>query len=179
MSRRHDEFLALFASAQPALQRFIAAHLPDLHEVEDVLQEVAICLWKNYADYAQGTPFRLWAIRVAQYKVLHARRAHARRRLVLTPALADRAAERYAALDFETAEARRRALDRCIDQLPAPQREILLARYRRNRSCVRIARESGRDENHVRILLFRIRDVLRRCLSRSLGSAAAAAESPE
>lgn len=179
MSGRHDEFLAHFASAQPALQRFIAAHLPDLHEVEDVLQEVAICLWKNFADYAPGTPFRHWAIRVAQYKVLHARRAHARRRLVLTPALADRAADRYAALDFETAESRRRALDRCIDQLPVPQRELLLARYRRNRSCARIARESGRNENHVRILLFRMRDVLRRCMNRSPGPAAAGAEAPE
>lgn len=179
MSDRHDEFLTLYTSAQPALQRFIAAHLPDLHEVEDVLQEAAICLWKNFADYASGTPFLKWALRVAQHKVLHARRAHARRRLVLTPALAERAAERYAAFDFETAEARRRALDHCVDQLLAPQRDLLLRRYRHNHSCALIARQSGRNENHVRILLFRIRAALRKCLSRSPGPAAAAAESPE
>lgn len=174
---RYDEFLAQYSLSQPALQRFIAAHLPDPHEVEDVLQEVAICLWKNFDDYAPGTSFLKWAIRAAQFKVLHARRARARRRWVLTPALADRAADYYAGLDFETAEARRRALDRCIERLSPPQRELLLARYRRDLSCARIARESGRTENHVRILLFRIRAALRKCVGRFLGPAAVAGES--
>src|SRR5678815_5021173 len=73
-----QDFLKLYASAQPALQHFIAAHIPDLHEVDDLMQEVAVCLWKKFSQFVPGTSFRSWAIRVAQFEILHARRAHAR-----------------------------------------------------------------------------------------------------
>lgn len=164
-----ESFLSHFTSAQPVLQRFVAAHIPDLHEVEDVMQEIAICLWKNFDDYDLGSSFRRWAIRVAQYKVLHARRSHARRRVVLTPGLADRAAELYSNLDFETVEARRRALDHCLERLPPAQRELVVERYRSGKTCARIARQRGSKESLVRTRLCRIRSALRKCVNTFLG----------
>src|SRR6186713_204431 len=74
----HEEFLKLYAATQPALQHFLAAHISDLHEVDDLLQEVAVCLWKKFSQFTPGTSFRKWAIGVARFEVLHARRAHAR-----------------------------------------------------------------------------------------------------
>ena len=42
MASRQESFIALYASAQPVLQRFICAHVPDLTAAEDVMQETAI-----------------------------------------------------------------------------------------------------------------------------------------
>src|SRR5687767_5634549 len=126
----HEEFLKLYASAQPALQHFLAAHIPDLHEVDDLLQEVAVCLWRKFSEFVPGTSFRNWAIRVAQFEALHARRAHARHPALLLPQLTELAATRYAEMDLETVETRRHALERCLERLPAQQRELILARYR-------------------------------------------------
>ncbi len=167
-----EDFLGLFTAAQPGLQRFVAAHLPDLHEVQDVMQEVAVTLWKNFHEYRPGSSFRSWAIRVAQFKVLHARRDHARRRYILTPALEEKVARHYEELDFEQIESRRRALDRCLEKLPGPHRDLVLARYRKGLSCGEIARSRSAPEERVRVQLFRVREALRQCVNGALGGLA-------
>jgi RNA polymerase sigma-70 factor (ECF subfamily) len=166
-----EDFLALYTSAQPGLQRFVAAHLPDLHEVQDVMQEVAVTLWKNFHGYRPGTSFQKWSVRVAQFKVLHARRAHARRRTLLTPSLEEKVARHYEELDFETVESRRRALEGCLEKLPRPHREIVVARYQKGLSCAQIARSGSGTEGRVRVQLFRIREALRQCVRGALGLA--------
>lgn len=164
----HEEFLKLYASAQPALQHFLAAHIPDLHEVDDLMQEVAVCLWKKFSQFVPGTSFRQWAIRVAQFEALHARRAHARHPALLLPQLTELAAERYADMDIETVEARRQALERCLEQLPLHQRDLIRARYGDGKSGQDLAEEWGRKENHVWVQLFRIRTALRQCVEGTL-----------
>jgi RNA polymerase sigma-70 factor (ECF subfamily) len=166
----HEEFLKLYVTAQPALQHFLAAHIPDLHEVDDLMQEVAVCLWKKFTQFVPGTSFRKWAIRVAQFEVLHARRSHARHPALLLPQLTELAAERYADLDIGTVEARRQALDRCLEKLPAGQRDLILARYQDERSGRDLAGEWGRKENHVWVQMFRIRTALRQCVEGALGA---------
>jgi RNA polymerase sigma-70 factor (ECF subfamily) len=163
----HEEFLKQYASAQPALQHFLAVHIPDLHEVDDLMQEVAVCLWKKFSEFIPGTSFRKWAFRVAQYEILHARRAHARHPALLLPQLTEEAAERFEATDVESVEARRRALERCLERLPAPQRELILARYRSERSGRELAKDWGHKTNHVWVQLYRIRTALRRCVEGS------------
>lgn len=164
----HEDFLKQYASAQPALQHFLAAHIPDLHEVDDLMQEVAVCLWKKFSQFVPGTSFRKWAIRVAQFEILHARRAHARHPALQLPQLTEMAAERYAEMDIETVEARRKALERCLEELPQPQRDLILSRYRGGKSGQDLAEEWGRKENHVWVQLFRIRTALRQCVEGSL-----------
>jgi RNA polymerase sigma-70 factor (ECF subfamily) len=166
----HEEFLKLYATAQPALQHFLAAHIPDLHDVDDLMQEVAVCLWKKFTQFVPGTSFRKWAIRVAQFEVLHARRAHARHPALLLPQLTELAAERYADLDIGTVEARRQALDGCLEKLPAAQRDLILARYQDEKNGRDLAEEWGRKENHVWVQMFRIRTALRQCVEGALGA---------
>jgi RNA polymerase sigma-70 factor (ECF subfamily) len=163
-----EGFLKLYTSAQPALQHFLAAHVPDLHEVDDLMQEVAVILWKKYSQYVPGTSFKSWAIRVAQFEILHARRHHARHPALQLPALTEEAAARYAELDLGGVEARRRALEKCLDTLPGPQRDLILARYRSERSGRDLAQEWGRKESAVWVQLHRIRAALRQCVDGKL-----------
>lgn len=171
-----EDFIALYTGAQPALQRFVAAHVPDYHEVQDVLQEVAVCLWRKFSDYQPGTSFQRWAIKVAQNMSLHARRSHARRRVVLSPKLSEQVAEYYAAQEFSDVEARRRALDRCIEKLPPDYRDVVAARYAGQKRCDQIARESNCKDSLIRTRLTRIRILLRRCVKETLGLNVPAAE---
>jgi RNA polymerase sigma-70 factor (ECF subfamily) len=163
-----EGFLKLYASAQPALQHFIAAHIPDLHEVDDLMQEVAVCLWKKFSQYVPGSSFKSWAIRVAQYEVLHARRAHARHPSLRLPQLTEDAVTRYAEMDLKAVEERRRALEGCLERLPSAQRDLILARYRGERSGRDLAQEWKRKENAVWVQLFRIRAALRHCVDGKL-----------
>jgi RNA polymerase sigma-70 factor (ECF subfamily) len=175
-ARNQEEFLKLYATAQPALQHFLAAHIPDLDEVDDLMQEVAVCLWKKFDQFSPGTSFRGWAIRVAHYEILHARRAHARGRTVLSPRLSDETATRCERIDIAGSEARRKALQRCLDELPGEQRALILARYRSGRSGQDLAKQSGKSENQLYVQMFRIREALRRCVDGTLASSGGSTE---
>jgi RNA polymerase sigma factor (sigma-70 family) len=95
------------------------------------------------------------------------RAAPARHPALLLPQLTDEAADRFENTDMESVETRRRALERCLDALPAPQRALILARYRSERSGRDLAKEWGQKENHVWVQLFRIRTALRQCVEGS------------
>lgn len=164
MDTKTEKFLAQYTSAQPVLQRFISAHLPDLDAVEDLMQEVAITLWKKFDQYRPGTSFVAWALRVSQFEILHKRRSHSRSRMVLTPDLAEKAARYYEQQDFRLLESRKQALDQCLKKLRAPHRELLAARYREGRSNTEISRDLGRNPSQIRTQLARIRASLRKCI---------------
>src|SRR4051812_5077217 len=101
----HDEFLRLFTSVQPALRRFVGYHFPAgrQQEIEDVLQETALVLWRKFAQYDSAKSFTNWALGVAHFELRHNQRALARIPLALdektSELLARRAAELSPALD--------------------------------------------------------------------------------
>ena len=67
-------------------------------------------------------------------------------------------------------------VNRCLGELPAPQRALILARYRSGKSGEDLAKESGRTENQLYVQLFRIRESLRRCVEGSVASAGGSKE---
>src|SRR3954470_5824648 len=122
----HDEFLRLFTSVQPALRRFVGYHFPGgrQQEIEDVLQETALVLWRKFGLYDPAKSFTNWALGIAHFELRHSQRALARTPLALdektSELLARRAAELSPALDR-----RQNHLDRCLSKLDARSREAL------------------------------------------------------
>ncbi|MBN1672646.1 MAG: sigma-70 family RNA polymerase sigma factor [Kiritimatiellae bacterium] len=173
MTPPHETFIGLFATAQPALQRFVCAAIPDFHEAEDVLQKVAAVLWKKFGEYQEGTLFQVWAMRVAQYEILHARRSHARSLLIVNEALAERAAEHFSAFTLERDERMQQALAHCLEQLPSAQGRLVAQRYRDGMACKTIAEKLGRKPGEIRTQLCRIREKLRACIHSRLGASVA------
>lgn len=172
MSTDHDQFLALLASAQPGMQRFVCAQIPNMHDAEDVLQKATVLLWRKFPEYREGTSFKAWAIQVARYEVLHARRSYARSKCVFTDELIDRIADDCAGTSVMDVEARSRALDGCLMKLSDPQRRIIESHYRERLTFESIARACGRTAEQLRVQLFRLRAVLRKCISDTLGAGA-------
>ena len=162
----HDEFLRLFTSVQPALRRFVGYHLPGgrQQEIEDVLQETALVLWRKFALYDPNKSFTGWALGIAHFELRHSQRALARTPLALdekTSELLARRAETSTDLD-----ARQGRLDRCLSKLDARSREALTLYYEKEFSTEQIAEMYRGTVNMVRILLFRARHSLARCMSK-------------
>ena len=66
----HERFTLLWTAAQPVVGSYIGSLVPDFQEAEDLLQEVALVLLRKFPV--------AWALGVARFEVLHARRRHAR-----------------------------------------------------------------------------------------------------
>jgi len=161
----HDEFLRLFTSVQPALRRFVGYHFPSgrEQEIEDVLQETALVLWRKFGQYDPGKSFTSWALGVAHFELRHSQRARARAPLALDERTSDLLARRSAELS-PGSERRRNTLDRCLSKLDPRSREALSLYYEKGLSTQQIAEAFRGTANMVRILLFRTRQSLARCM---------------
>jgi RNA polymerase sigma-70 factor (ECF subfamily) len=161
----HDEFLRLFTSVQPALRRFVGYHFPSgrEQEIEDVLQETALVLWRKFAQYDPAKSFTNWALGIAHFELRHSQRALARAPLALDERTSDLLARR-AAETSPGLERRQSHLDRCLSKLDARSREALSLYYEKGLSTQQIAEAFRGTANMVRILLFRTRHSLARCM---------------
>jgi RNA polymerase sigma-70 factor (ECF subfamily) len=163
MNEEHD-FLRRFTQAQPALRRYVLAHVPDFHQAEDVLQEAAVVLWGRRAEFDPARSFEAWAFGIARNKLLSSKRGVAVRREVLTPQLSERVAAKLGELAPQFEQRRGRLRD-CVRKLAERARLVVEQRYDQGLSTQAIAESTGDSVNAVRILLCRVRRTLARCLS--------------
>jgi len=161
----HDEFLRLFTSVQPALRRFVGYHFPGgrQQEIEDVLQETALVLWRKFGQYDPAKSFTNWALGIAHYELRHSQRALARTPLALDEKTSELLAGR---VESPIPDGRQGQLDRCLSKLDARSREALTLYYEKDLSTQQIAEMYRGTVNMVRILLFRARSSLARCMTR-------------
>ena len=157
------------ARCQPRLRAFVRCLLVRCSDVDDVLQDINAVLWEKADEFKPGTDFWAWASQIARYKVLNQLRSYGRERLVFDLAtveqLADVAEHRLKELD-----ARREALEGCLNKLAPPQRQLIDLRYVDGHAIDRIAETVGRSAGAVRQTLYRIRALLLECIQRQLSS---------
>lgn len=165
--QRHDQFLRLFAAHEPALRTFVRALVPSREDASEVMQEVAVVLWKKFGEFDAARDFRKWAFGVARFEALASLRDRARDRHVFDDGLVCQLADAAAAAD-ERHEAHREALEGCLQKLPATQRELVLAAYTKGTRMDELAAQRGRTPMSLYKLLHRIRRVLLECVRRSL-----------
>ena len=159
----HHDFLRRFTLAQPALRRYVLAHVPDFHQAEDVLQEVAVVLWDRIGEYQPDRSFQAWAFGIARNKILHSWRAPSGR-MLLTGELSERFAEKLQEV-VPKFDRKRSLLKNCMAKLAERARSVIELRYGDGLSTEKIAETTGGSVNAVRILLCRTRRSLARCLS--------------
>ena len=163
----HDQFLRLFTANEPSLRSFVRSQVPTLADANDVMQEVALVLWRRFGEYETTEDFRRWAFGVARFKVLAWRRDRARDRHVFgekfTSLLADEAGQ--AADRFE---AQREALRVCLGKLPEEQRDLVNSAYAPGVRMDDFAARSGQTAMALYKKLHRIRMALLECTRRWL-----------
>ena len=79
-------FISLLMPAQKRIYAYIAYHVPNRNDSDDVFQEVVATLISKFGEYEEGTDFLKWAIAVAKYKILSLHRDRKRMRIVFDDA---------------------------------------------------------------------------------------------
>lgn len=164
---KHDQFLRLYVEHEEALNGFVRTLVPTHEDAREVMQEVAVVLWRKYEELPDIADFRRWAFGVAKFKALAFTRDRMRDRLVfdddvleLLAAEVDEHADAYAA--------EREALDECLGKLDAAQRKLLDAAYAPGVRMDELAAAAGRSPMSFYKALHRIRLALMDCTQRVL-----------
>src|SRR6187200_511910 len=165
-----EVFLRLLGQHERQLAAFIYSLVPRVADADDILQDVKVTMWREFAKFEPGTNFRAWARQIATHQVLNFRRAVKHRP---NPALDESFIEAVAAeIDRRADEMERRsdALQHCLRKLPDAHRKIIVWRYFEDCRIEEIATRSQRSAEAVYQLLSRIRGMLNDCVSRQLAT---------
>jgi RNA polymerase sigma-70 factor (ECF subfamily) len=167
------DFVSRLMANQGALYGFIASLMGGLDQANDILQETNLKLCRKAAAYDPTQPFLRWAYAFARNEVLSWRTRQARSRLVFDDALVAQIADLFASADDHT-ERHLAALEKCVENLPPRQRELVTARYGRGEAVQDIAARLAMPENALAALFYRLRKALGSCVEMSFGKEGAA-----
>ena len=106
----HERFLTLFTANEPAIRAFVRRLVPTRQDAADVVQAVALVLWRKFPALEESDQFRKWAFGVARYETLAWLRDKARDRLVLADDVLDTVAHESAQVENRLS-AQREALE--------------------------------------------------------------------
>lgn len=169
-SAEHDRFLRLFMEQEESLWGYLRSLLLSVDDVRDVMQDVAVVLWRKFDPAMPGEDFRRWAFGVARMEALAFRRDKARDRLsfgdMVYQVLEDTALD-----DHDDTPRQLRALEACLMKLPERQRLLIQAAYAPGARIDAVAKSMGRTAMSLYKALHRLRLSLAECVARSLAGA--------
>lgn len=169
-----ERFVADLTAHQPALQAFIASLMPGDPSVDDVLQATNLTLWRKRDGFTPGTNFRAWAFEVAKWTMrAHLKESRRKNWLVFDDELAQAVTERMATRVPVSPDAPQAALRICLAKLRDRDRELVLSHYQEGTPLADCAKRSGSTSGTMKVALFRLRAVLRRCITERLAVEAA------
>lgn len=164
----HDDFVSLLTAHQSSLRAYITSLMPGDSQINDVLQETNLTLWKKREKFQLGSNFTAWSFAVARFSVKEHRARHRRdqQRVVFSDALLESISLAADTAEPDRINERQTALERCLTKLSDADRAIIRARYTRGDSLEKHSDKSGRSAGSLRVSLFRIRAALRKCIRR-------------
>jgi RNA polymerase sigma-70 factor (ECF subfamily) len=162
-----ERFVRLFVEGQREILRYILRLVPDIDDAHEILQDTAVDLWRKFDRYDPTFAFAPWACGFAFRRILKHREQQARRVKYLSieslTLIAAEGSEKEGIL-----EDRRRALERCLQQLRDDDRLVVEHRYSRQMPLAEIAEVTGRNTSALYKALERIRRQLFECVNRRL-----------
>lgn len=158
-----QQFLSLFLRSEREIFRYVAALVPNLADVDDIVQQTAISLWDKFDAYDPARPFTPWACRFALNKTRQWVERRQRWQALLANGLAEELEQRRAELQPQW-ETRLRCLEGCLSQLPDEQRSLVEGYYFRRDGVETLATDAGRSVGATYKMLQRIRHSLQRCI---------------
>jgi RNA polymerase sigma-70 factor, ECF subfamily len=162
-----NDFLRLFAKNQRTVLLYLTSLLPTQTDVDDVFQETSLVLWREFSGFQVGTNFGAWACTIAFNQVRAWRSRQKRETLVFSDAFLQSISDEMVN-NGDHLEERLKALEACIDFLPAHHRELVRHRYDDGNSIDSIAQQAQRTPDAVYRMLSRIRETLHDCVTKRL-----------
>lgn len=163
----HEQFLRLFTANEPSIRAYVRRLVPTRHDAADVMQKIALVLWRKFDELIDLKEFRRWSFGVARYEALSWLRDKARDRLVLADDVLNVVAHESERLDEQLSD-QRDALETCLGKLPREQRDLVLAAYATDARIEAVAEQCGRTVSAFYQWLHRIRVRLLECMRRTV-----------
>jgi RNA polymerase sigma-70 factor (ECF subfamily) len=160
------QFLRLFLPSEREVFRYVAALVPNIGDAEEIVQQTAVELWKNFDQYDARQPFTPWACRFAINIVKRWAASRKRWQAFLEVGLAEELVSRRDQLRQQF-ENRLMHLDQCLEKLPPEQLGIVEAYYFRRQKIDVIAAGVRRSVESAYKTLQRIRLSLRQCVEQA------------
>lgn len=157
--------MRLWTTAQPAVANYVHALVRDHGAAKDVLQEVALVLFRRFGDYDGNRPFVAWALGIARLQVMGLRRDAARSLVAFDQELLTAFTEHWAEL-APTVSDREAWLQTCLERLAPHARLVVKLRYFEELTAEEIGQRLKLNGANVRVTLQRIREQLRACIER-------------
>ncbi|MFV1994946.1 MAG: sigma-70 family RNA polymerase sigma factor [Verrucomicrobiales bacterium] len=162
-----ESFVALFVESEPALRSFILSQVANWADMNEILQQTSLILWRKFDRYKPGTSFRSWAFKIARFEVLNFLKKQRRSKLIFS----DETLELLAFEDpreEDILEEQRHALSACLAKLEPEQREILCECYEGDHTLKEVARLRARSLEGLYKLMQRLRASLLKCIEREI-----------
>jgi RNA polymerase sigma-70 factor (ECF subfamily) len=154
----------LFVRHQAVVLAYVLSLEPNPADAQDIVQEVFLTISRKAETFTVGTNFPAWACTVARYQTLSFQRRRARQACTLDEDVIS-LLEDGRTIDGPRFEEEVSVLKGCLLKLAPRARELIWARYHRQRMPEDIAEEIGWTANAVRVALSRARTALRDCLT--------------
>ena len=163
LDENYSKFMMLYSSSMPSVRAMLRNILPGWEDVDEVLQQTSLVLWKKFEDYEEGTNFTSWACVVARFEALRYKRDKARDKHVFSDELIEILAEETE-LHRDKLESETKALQSCLQKLPEKQRKLTLTAYSGDKNIKEVAELFGRTATAMYKALNRIRTNLLKCI---------------
>ena len=167
------ELATEFLANRHVLMSFIAGLVRDVHEAEDIFQEVWIRLAKASEQGVVIENQLKWCRGVAKNLILHYWRDHRTAKVIADSDLL--AFLNYVELAYEEKETtpdqwndRQQALHDCVNALPGKSRQLLKLKYDEQCTIVEICERLGKSSAAIVKALLRLRSALAVCVEKKL-----------
>ncbi len=168
---RDDVVKAAF-QYRDALLSYSYAMLRNWTLAEDVVQEAYLVVMNKWQDLTNEQGIFLWVRQIVHFKTLEAIRTRGRETSTPDQDLLDLVEQAMKEnLNDHFAEQQRQmsvSLRECMSRLNQFNLNLLAGFYWQQESCETLADRHGRSVNAIRLMLSRLRDKLRTCLSKRL-----------
>lgn len=161
---------ALWLTTQPVVSAFIHGMVHSRHDVDDLVQHVAVTCARKFRDFdADGgqRAFRSWALTIARFEVLRYYKRQERERIGFSSDVLESIASEFDRR-AEAPDDRLMALKLCLEKLGDRSRQFIEMRYFRDMNADQIADRLVLSAGAVRIALYRTRQSLAECIRRSV-----------
>jgi RNA polymerase sigma-70 factor (ECF subfamily) len=163
-----EAFRDVIAACEAHLRMIVAAILPQVGAVDDVVQKTLVVAFFRLEQYELGTSFMAWVTTIARYQALNERRRWLAERSFKDRLRTDSQLEQTLNHGDEVAVFAREGLsdqlNTCLAGLRQQVADIVRAHYLDEQRIEDIAAKYGRSPDWVHLVLHRARKTLKACL---------------
>jgi len=172
-SGREERYADIVRAFQGRIRAFIAAYCPDRNQIDEVAQSTFVWAYEHLDRYRAGTRFYAWLKEIARLKLLaelesQKREAQNRNKYLdhlQTVHSGSSLCAGHPSLKKDLAD----ALRICLEKIPPSSRSLIQRRYEGKESIAGISKALKKTENAVKVILFRIRQALKKCVEQAAG----------